>query len=220
VSPANLPVAWRYNRADLETIDVGADLFDEQLVAVVEKSAQAGRQRAGLVGYTWTPSDWSRARVAAFRRSGESASKQHYVGFLKERYAYSIERVNELYGIESTSFTDLLTDNFAELDSSRPAVVADDGDFLAELAGRLAESVALALRTAHPGALLFTEPLNSEAIAAAMAPHADVLVSQQPLSTAKAQVLLGDPPAVLAPNVVGLRGQIEPLARHLPTPPK
>ena len=220
MSPAGQPVAWRYDPAALESIDLPGDLFDEQLVAAVQKAALAGRQRSNLVGYTWTPSPWTRARVTAIRRSGESASKQHYVGFLKERYAYSIERVNELYALESTSFTDLLTDRFLNLDETRATVAADDRDFLLELAGRVAESVALALQTAHPGALLFTEPLDSPDIAAAMAPHADVLVSRQPLPTAPAQVLLGAPPAALPMNVVGLAGAIEPLARLLPTPPK
>ncbi len=210
MDPAGQPLVWRYDPGALQLIDVSGDPFDEQLVAAVQKAAQTGRRRTALIGYTWTPSDWSLARVARLRRTSESASKQQYVGFLKEKYAYSIERVNDLYGLESTSFTDLLTDPFAKLDATRPAVVADDREFLAESAARLAESVALALRETHPHALLFSETLASPEAAVAMAPHVDVLVSAHPVPTAKAQILLARPPEPMPPNIIGFADPIPP----------
>ncbi len=215
-------MAWRYDPAGLQVIDIGGDLFDDQLVAAVERAAQLGRPRSLLAGYTWPSSDWSVQRTKAIRHGPESASKQQYVAFLKERYSYSIERVNELYGLESTSFTDLLTDKFTNFDSSRPAVLADDRLFLIEAAGRLAESLTEALKQAHPAALLFSEPffVGGDEAAAAMASHVDVLVSQRPLPAAKAQVLLMNPPQPLPANVVGLAGEIGYLQRLLPIPPK
>lgn len=217
LNPAGQPVEWIYNRAELETIDISGDPYDEQLVAAVEKAAKVGRGRPLLVGYTWTASVWTPARVAEIRRSVDTASKQQYVSFLKERYAYSIERVNELYGLESTSFTDLLTDRFPKLDQSRPTVVTDDRDFLIEAAGRLAASIAETLKTAHPGALLFSEPLQTTPeIAAAMAQHVDVLVSHQHLPAAKAQVLPSPPPDPLPVNLVGINSNL----RQSPIPQK
>jgi hypothetical protein len=201
--PSGPPVAWRYDPAALETITVGTDPFDDEVVTAVEAAAMRGRERTSLVGYTWTPSDWSPARVTKMRAlAAESAGKQQYVGYLKERYAYSIERVNEIYGLESTSFSDLLIESFARLDTAKPAVAEDDRLFLADTAGRLAEAIASTLRKAHPGALLFSEPCAGLA-ARAFAPHVDVLLTRAYLSNTKPQVLLGVPPTPLPSNVVG-----------------
>lgn len=222
MSPGGVPVAWRYDPAALQLIEVNQALFDDDLLAAVQKASALGRRRAALVGYTWPASDWTSARVTAMRRlSAESAGKQQYVGFLKERYAYSIERVNEIYGLESTSFSDLLTEGFAALDTSRAAVAADDRQFLADCAARLAETLATELQSAHPGALLFSEPVTGAGIAAdAFARHAAVLVTSVAHPTAKAQVILGAPPQPLPPNVVGLASDFERLESLLPIPKK
>ena len=213
-----LPTAWRYDPAALELITVGQDPFDDELMTAVEKAIQRGKQRSNLVGYTWSVSDWTPARVTAIRKlSAESAGKQQYVGFLKERYAYSIERVNQIYGLASTSFSDLLIESFAQLDLARPEVAADDRQFLAETASRLAEAITDTLHTAHPGALLFSEPLRSSPVAAdAFARHADVLVSSVHHPAAKALVLLGPPPRPLPSNIVGLAQDLDSLERLLP----
>ena len=221
-SPAGLPTAWRYDPATLELIAAGPDPFDDELVAAVLKAALRGKQRSNLVGYIWSVSDWTPARVTAIRKlSAESAGKQQYVGFLKERYAYSIERVNQIYGLESTSFSDLLIESFAHLDLARPEVAADDHQFLAETASRLAEAIAASLHTAHPGALLFSEPLPAALVAAdAFVRHADVLVSSVHHPAAKAQVLLAPPPQPLPSNIVGLQQDLDSLERLLPIPKK
>ncbi|MBY0506160.1 MAG: hypothetical protein K2X03_19745 [Bryobacteraceae bacterium] len=219
LSPRGAPVAWRYAPETLELIQLGPDPFDDDLVTAAQQAAQRGRQRSALIGYTWAPSHWSPARLKALRRLGaDSAGKQQYVGYLKERYAYSIERVNEIYGLESTSFSDLLTESFTRLDTGKPAVAADDRQFLHDTASRIAEALAAALKEAHPGALLFTEPMEDSGLAAAMAQHADVLVASQPLASAKAQVLLGAPPEPLPANVVGLARDLAALERLLPIP--
>ena len=222
MSPAGLPIAWRYDPAALELITVGRDPFDDELVTAVLNAVLRGKQRSNLVGYTWSVADWTPVRVTAIRKlSAESAGKQQYAGFLKERYAYSIERVNQIYGLESTSFSDLLIESFAQLDLARPEVAADDRQFLAETASRLAEAIAATLHTAHPGALLFSEPLHGSPVAAeAFVRHADVLVSSVHHPAAKAQVLLGPPPRPLPSNIVGLAQDLDSLERLLPTPPK
>lgn len=227
VSPAGLPVAWRYTPAHLQLITLPTDPFDDDLLSATQQSAKFGRERSTLLGYSWTPTDWTPTRLAKIRRlNGDSAAKQQYIGYLKERYAYSIERVNQIYGLESTSFSDLLTESFDKLDPSNPAIAADDHQFLLDTASRLAEALRDALQDAHPGALLFTEPLADPEIAATvagtvagmMAKFADVLVSHQPLPSAKAQVLLRKPPQPLPPNVVGLSSDITPLEQLLPIP--
>ena len=222
MSPLGLPTAWRYDPAALELITVAPDPFDDELVTAVLNAVLRGKQRSNLVGYTWSVSDWTPARVTAIRKLiTESAGKQQYVGFLKERYAYSIERVNQIYGLESTSFSDLLIESFAQLDLARPEVAAADRQFLAETASRLAEAIAGTLHTAHPGALLFSEPLRGSAAAAdVFVRHADVLVSSVHHPAARAQVLLAPPPQPLPSNVVGLPQDLDALERLLPTPPK
>jgi hypothetical protein len=95
--------------------------------------------------------------------------------------------------------------------------MADDREFLIEAAGRLAASIAETLKTAHPGALLFSEPLATiPAIADAMAQSVDVLVSHQPLPAAKAQVLPSPPPDPLPTNIVGIAGNVDALKRLIP----
>ncbi len=222
MSPDGNPIAWRYDPAALQLIDVGPDPFDDHLVAAVQKAAGLGRQRAALLGYTWTASNWTSARVTATRNlSAESAGKQQYVGFLKERYEYSIERVNAIYGLESTSFSDLLTESFARLDTTQPAVAQDDRQFLADTATRLAETLAAELKTAHPGALLFSEPLVEAGLAAdAFASHVAVLVTAVHHPSVKAQVILGTPPRPLPSTVVGLASDLPLLERLLPIPKK
>ena len=222
MSPLGLPTAWRYDPAALELITVAPDPFDDELVTAVLNAVLRGKQRSNLVGYTWSVSDWTPSRVTAMRKLiTESAGKQQYVGFLKERYAYSIERVNQIYGLESTSFSDLLIESFAQLDLARPEVAAADRQFLAETASRLAEAIAGTLHTAHPGALLFSEPLRGSAAAAdVFVRHADVLVSSVHHPAARAQVLLAPPPQPLPFNVVGLQQDLDSLERLLPIPPK
>lgn len=60
---------------------------------------------------------------------GGEDGKEIYVHFLKERYGYNIARVNEVYGREATSFTELLTDSFRDVDERRGKVVEDDAAF-------------------------------------------------------------------------------------------
>lgn len=60
----------------------------------------------------------------------ESDGKQAYVSFLKERYDYTITRLNEAYGLDFQSFTDITSFDFKTLDRGRPVVQKDDEAFL------------------------------------------------------------------------------------------
>lgn len=73
----------------------------------------------------------SREWVHFVRRMREEApAKQQYVQFLKDRYGYNIGRLNEAYGVDAGSFTELLTYDYNRLDPRRPAVRSDDEAFL------------------------------------------------------------------------------------------
>jgi hypothetical protein len=73
----------------------------------------------------------AREWVDAVRRMREeSPAKQQYVAYLKDAYGYNIARLNEAYGIEAGSFTELLTFDYRRLDRARPAVRRDDEGFL------------------------------------------------------------------------------------------
>lgn len=60
----------------------------------------------------------------------EADGKQAYIGFLKDRYQYTIARVNEAYGIDYSSFTDLTAFDFLSIERDRPVVVKDDEAFI------------------------------------------------------------------------------------------
>lgn len=68
--------------------------------------------------------------------TGGEEGKELYVQFLKDRHGYAVARVNEIYGTDVASFTELLTERFPRVDRARREVQADDGAFLEELKGR------------------------------------------------------------------------------------
>lgn len=73
----------------------------------------------------------ARAWVQAVRQMKEDApAKQQYVQFLKELYGYNIGKLNEAYGLNAGSFTELLNYDYRRLDLERPAVERDDASFL------------------------------------------------------------------------------------------
>ena len=80
------------------------------------------------------------------RFTGGEEGKELYVQFLKDRHGYAIARVNELYGTDVASFTELLTHGFAGLNRAAAEVRADDAAFLEEMTGRWRSVVARACR--------------------------------------------------------------------------
>lgn len=101
-----------------------ADVFSEAVQTSIRAKVQAACQPVdtAAIGREWV--DFTRAL------DSEADGKQTYVGFLKERYDYSIGRLNEAYGLDAQSFTELTSLNFKSLDRARKAVVEDDRVFL------------------------------------------------------------------------------------------
>ena len=84
--------------------------------------------RAAEVEFRPAPSrEWVHA-VRGMRE--EAPAKQQYVQFLKDLYGYNIGRLNEAYGLEAGSFTELLTYDYRRLDPRRAAIRRDDEAFL------------------------------------------------------------------------------------------
>ena len=113
-----------------------ADIFSEAVQTRVRTQVRQACQAVdtAAIGREWV--DFIRAL------DSESDGKQAYVGFLKERYEYNIARLNEAYGLDAQSFTELTSLNFKSLDRTRKAVVEDDGVFLAsirEVVGRISQ---------------------------------------------------------------------------------
>lgn len=79
--------------------------------------------------------DWGEGPTA--RRlggmAGETAGKQYYVAWLKDRYGYQIAKLNAAYGLEATSFSELLERDLGRVDRGREAVRRDDEDFLRDV---------------------------------------------------------------------------------------
>jgi hypothetical protein len=65
--------------------------------------------------------------------AGETAGKQYDVAWLKDRYGYQIAKLNAAYGLEATSFSELLERDLGRVDRVREAVRRDDEDFLRDV---------------------------------------------------------------------------------------
>lgn len=137
-----------------------ADVFDPEIQEQIRtrcfsraKSLQASSE---LVAYTFTAiPPWNRAWVDWFRaQHADSPGKQQYVQFLKETYSYSIGDANKVYGIDSTSFTDLgqFNWNAAKLEGEKTRT--DDEEFLGWIAQALFSTAAEAVRKADPNHLI------------------------------------------------------------------
>lgn len=70
-------------------------------------------------------------------QASASEGKQFYIAWLKDRYGYNIAKINEAYGLEMTSFSDLSESDFRQVDRKRKAVDEDDRLFLADLESML-----------------------------------------------------------------------------------
>jgi hypothetical protein len=107
----------------LSPVDVFSEAVQTSIRAKVQQACEAVDTAA--MGREWV--DFTRGL------DSEADGKQAYVGFLKERYEYNIGRLNEAYGLDAQSFTELTSMNFKSLDRTRKAVVEDDTAFLFSL---------------------------------------------------------------------------------------
>ncbi len=74
-------------------------------------------------------------------QASATEGKQFYIAWLKDRYGYNIVKINEAYGLEMTSFSDLSESDFRQVDRKRKAVAEDDRLFLADLESMLKRKV-------------------------------------------------------------------------------
>jgi hypothetical protein len=123
-----------------------ADPHAATTMAAWAKEARAALRNEATVEYTWTGA--TAAHLELIRRlPDEGPGKQQYVEFLKETYGYNIDRLNAAYGLQASSFTDLYSLDYRELDRGREAVRRDDAAFLNALNETLfAEAAKLAGR--------------------------------------------------------------------------
>ncbi len=140
------------------------EVFDpssqSKLRSRIRAACQAARANPNFIGYSLTSApEWDPAGVAAIRRLGpDHAAKQQYVDFLKDQYAYNIGRLNQAYGLDSPSFTDLAAFPFAGLDAARQAVRDDDHAFLGWIAEVLYRAAAEEHRRCDPNRRIFGNP--------------------------------------------------------------
>jgi hypothetical protein len=137
-----------------------ADVFDPAfqtgLRARCAESVRTFRDNKLAVAYVFTGVPvWSREWVSWFRSlDAEADGKQQYLQFLKQTYSYNIDLLDAIYGIESTSFTDLAAYPWTGLDTARPAVRKDDEAFLGWIAQVLCATAVEALRKHDPNHLI------------------------------------------------------------------
>lgn len=123
--------------------------FTPKLRLRVERACVAVRERpAAGAELEW--GDGAGAAALGTLPSG-SEGKQFYIAWLKDRYGYNIARINEAYGTEATSFSDLSENNFSRVDRARPAVAEDDKLFLADLEEMLKQKVDEMFQACSPG---------------------------------------------------------------------
>lgn len=79
-----------------------------------------------------------------------SDTKQFYIAWLKDRYAYNISKLNAAYGLEATSFSDLAESDFRRIDRARPAVRRDDAALLADLESLTLDRVRALVQSCTP----------------------------------------------------------------------
>jgi hypothetical protein len=105
------------------------DPYDGAAMRNWAKAARAVLRNEAKVEYTWTGA--TAVHLELIRRlPDEAPGKQQYVEFLKETYGYNIERLNDAYGLQASSFTDLYSFDYRALDRAREAVRRDDAAFL------------------------------------------------------------------------------------------
>lgn len=126
--------------------------MEDPYAAATQKAwAELARRalRSEATSYSWTGA--GPEHLAVIRRlPDEAAGKQQYVEFLKETYGYNIERLNAAYGLSASSFTDLYSLDYRQLDTTRAAVRRDDIAFLEALNRMLfADARKLAGRPVH-----------------------------------------------------------------------
>jgi hypothetical protein len=136
--------------------DLLASNFQAAWKAQAREVAERFRNNAQLVGYGWRPLDWSAKLVRSLRESSSlPETRAVYLLWLKDRYSYVIDRLNEVYGTSASSFTELETIRWPKAFS--PTIEADNLAFLPGVARTLYTTASEAIRAVHPEGVILGE---------------------------------------------------------------
>lgn len=179
--------------ADDAHVDVFDAAFAKRARTRVASLAEAFAD-AKAVQFTLRPLD---AWVQEIRTlPGSATGKQLYIHFLKEKYGYNVARVNEAYGTEASSFTELESATFERLDRTRAAVAADDREFAHRIVESFLKAVDPLPRELLPRAKVWSPPMPFDTppeLWRLLARHADVLcvATQEPAELKKVEAQYG-----------------------------
>ena len=136
-------------------LDVYSPQFESVARQIAEKQCAPRAQDPLLIGYfsdnelRWGP-DWRGKQnmlTMYLHLPSTAPGRQHAIAFLKEKYANSIQQLNQAWGTNATSFDDLPSD------ATTAAFQVDNSQFLGMVARRYFEVCAHAIHSADPNHL-------------------------------------------------------------------
>lgn len=145
-----------------------ADVFAPEFVATAKSRAHAAaaEMKANPLCIAWTWNDSLCWDLALTRKSHGTdfvsfmrglprgaPGRIRYQSFLRERHA-RIGALNTAYGTAFASFQELGRADWSKLDLARPAVLADDREFLRLIARQYYQTISTPFRQEHPKGLL------------------------------------------------------------------
>lgn len=147
VVPINLPAAY-------------FDVFDRTQQAAIERVCTDAAARhsndPSVVAYSFTRlPEWNNGWTQWYRQlPADAEGKERYVQFLKESYGYQIERLQQAYRIDVSSFTELLPLRW------RNGVDSDDNAFLGWIAEAVFEATVRAIRSRDKSHLILSPRMD------------------------------------------------------------
>jgi hypothetical protein len=155
--------------------DLLSSAFQASWKSQVQNTVKRHKSDPQLLGYGWRALNWSPKLIRSLRESrAVPETRAVYLLWLKDRYSYVIDRLNEVYSTEAQSFTDLETIKWPAKTST--AIEADDVAFLAGMARTFYTTASEAIRVMHPEAVFLGErfpALTPSAVLEAVAPAID-----------------------------------------------
>lgn len=151
------------------------DVFSPAFAAAAEAKAKAAaaemKANPMCLAWTWTDSlcwDLKLTRKShgtdfvSFMRSlpAGAPGRERYTAFLRARHR-ELSHLNAGYGTTFVSFDELARADWSRFDRERPAVFADDREFLRLIARHYYETVSTPFRREHPTGLLIGDRFHS-----------------------------------------------------------
>ena len=151
------------------------DVFSPEFAAAAETKAKAAaaemKANPMCIAWTWTDSlcwDLKLTRKShgtdfvSFMRTlpAGAPGRTRYSAFLRDRHR-DLARFNSAYGTAFASFDEIAGADWSKLDRERPAVFADDREFLRLIARHYYETVSTPFRREHPAGILMGDRFHS-----------------------------------------------------------